>query len=233
MYESTYTLQLAIKTPSFLVTSFWNGQLQNFILFDREPQDSGRVDCLASTKAQFPLPKFTAQVVNSGAFLTPVNAGRQLGCKKCTGVHGPSTRAVETGLNGLICQQVYSSSSLSACRIFLLVDEYAMRDRNQMIPVGQGVWAAPRHQEHSGHAAAPSRRWESASVVHPWSQTTAGRWCPLPSATERCSQGSFVGSPAHLMPSSHRGTLVPCTAGNICRDPCDQLGLIAVLPEPG
>jgi len=32
--------------------------------------------------------------VNLGAFLTPVNSG----VKKCTRVHGPSTRVVETGL---------------------------------------------------------------------------------------------------------------------------------------
>jgi len=66
-------------------------------------------------KARFPLPKFTAWVhgpswrpVNSGAFLTPVNSGRQLGCQKMHPTSravnsarelGPWTRVVETGLN--------------------------------------------------------------------------------------------------------------------------------------
>ena len=36
----------------------------------------------------------SSQPVNSGAFLTPELTARQLGCQKCTQVHGPSTRPV-------------------------------------------------------------------------------------------------------------------------------------------
>jgi len=99
-------------------------------------------------------------------------------------------------------------------------------------PVGQGEWAIPRHPAHSVHAAVPSLRWASASAARPWSQTTAGRWCPLLSATGRCWRGSFAGSRARSTPSSRHGMLARCTTGSTCQDPCDPRDLTAALLEP-